>query len=248
MKPTVKRWRFPEASERQLSRSIKSAVRDLVVFMRGKTRTLKFDATEQEISDAKNEIEDFVRELIQSIIALLPQIGSAVYSFNSKQWLSVAKATGGKSNPVILLLMTYGANMQEEWYQTLYGQWLSMSAESVEKLFGNIVADWSTKIRQANFEGKKTNQVNELAEKRFAVYSSWAGNRATGIVGSWNSRLMRQRLLDAKVTAYYWHGMLDERERLKHLQWEGKEIGIDEIHPFPGEEYGCRCWAIPKWS
>nr|DAE45924.1 MAG TPA: hypothetical protein [Caudoviricetes sp.] len=32
VKGIVKQWRFPEASERQLSRSIKEAVRDLVVY------------------------------------------------------------------------------------------------------------------------------------------------------------------------------------------------------------------------
>lgn len=243
----VKQWRFPEASERQLSRSIKGAVRDLVVFMRSKTKAMKFDATDQEITSAEEEIALFVRDLILSLVPLLPTLAQVVYKFNSDQWVNVAKSTGGKENQAVLILILYGANQSESWYKPLYDEWNSMSIASLEKLFANITADWSTNIRQANFTGKNTAQVNEIAEKRFAVYSSWAGNRATGIIGSWNSRLMRQRLYDAGVNSYYWHGMLDERERLKHLRWEGKEIGLEEIHPFPGEEYGCRCWAIPKW-
>jgi len=59
---------------------------------------------------------------------------------------------------------------------------------------------------------------------------------------------MRQRLNDAGVTHYIWRGKLDERERLKHLRWEGKIIGLDTDHVFPGEEYGCRCWAEPYFS
>lgn len=243
----VRQWRFPEASERQLSRSIKEAVRDLVVFMRSKTRSMKFDATEAEISTAEDEITEFAKQLALSLIGLLPSLAATIYQFNSRQFIEVAKATGGKNNPAVIILIAMGANQSEEWYRQLYGEWYNMTAGAFDKLFTNIINDWSSNIRQANFTGKKTAQVNELAEKRFVVYSSWAANRATGIVGSWNSRLMRQRLLDAKVKSYFWHGMLDERERLKHLQWEGKEIGINEIHPFPGEEYGCRCWAIPKW-
>lgn len=247
VKGIVKQWRFPEASERQLSRSIKEAVRDLVVFMRSKTKAMKFDATDQEISSAEDEIKEFAKELALSLIGLLPALASAVYKFNSKQWVNVAKSTGGANNPVIILLIAVGANQSEEWYKTLYGEWYNMSAASFDKLFTNIINDWSANIRQANFTGKKAEQVNEIAERRFAVYSSWAGNRATGIIGSWNSRLMRQRLLDAGVNSYYWHGVMDERERLKHVLLEGKLISLNDIHIFPGEEYGCRCWAIPKW-
>lgn len=243
----VKQWRFPEASERQLSRSLQEAVRDLVVFMRGKTRAMKFDATDQEISAAQDEITEFAKNLALSLIGLLPSLAATVYKFNSKQFVNVAKSTGGAANPSVILLAAIGANQGESWYQTLYGEWHTMTIDSFDKLFTNIVQDWSSKIRQANFTGKTAAQVNEITEQRFAVYSSWAGNRATGIVGAWNSRLMMQRLLDAGVKAYYWHGMLDERERLKHLRWEGKEIALNDIHPFPGEEYGCRCWAIPKW-
>lgn len=247
VKGVVKQWRFPEASERGLSRSIREAVRDLVVFMRSKTRSMKFDATDQEISTAEQEIKDFAKELALSLIGLLPALAATVYKFNAKQFINVAKSTGGSANPTVILLIAVGANQGESWYQKLYGEWHTMSADSFDKLFTNIIQDWSTSVRQANFTGKNYEQVNEIAERRFAVYSSWAGNRATGIVGSWNSRLMRQRLYDAGVNSYYWHGMLDERERLKHLRWEGKEIDLNDIHPFPGEEYGCRCWAIPKW-
>nr|DAM11466.1 MAG TPA: Minor capsid component [Caudoviricetes sp.] len=247
VKGVVKQWRFPEASERGLSRSIREAVRDLVVFMRSKTRSMKFDATDQEISTAEQEIKDFAKELALSLIGLLPALAATVYKFNAKQFISVAKSTGGAANPTVILLIAVGANQGESWYQKIYGEWHTMSADSFDKLFTNIIQDWAASVRQANFTGKNSEQVNEIAERRFAVYSSWAGNRATGIVGSWNSRLMRQRLYDAGVNSYYWHGMLDERERLKHLRWEGKEIDLNDIHPFPGEEYGCRCWAIPKW-
>ncbi|QDH94234.1 minor capsid protein [Escherichia phage vB_EcoS_PHB17] len=243
----VKQWRFPEASERDLSRSIKRAVRDLVVLMRSKTRAMKFDATDQEITTAEDEIREFAKNLALSLIGLLPQLAATVYKFNSKQFVNVAKSTGGAANPSVILLIAIGANQGESWYQKLYGEWHTMSADSFDKLFTNIIQDWASNIRQANFTGKNAEQVNELSEQRFAVYSSWSGNRATGIIGSWNSRLMRQRLYDAGVNSYFWHGMLDERERLKHLRWEGKEIDLNEIHPFPGEEYGCRCWAIPKW-
>lgn len=248
VKGIVKQWRFPDASERELARELRRAVRDLVVFMRRKTHAMKFDASDDEIDSAENEIIDYAKELAAALIGLLPALAVTVYKFNSKQWLNVAKSTGGTKNQAVMLLMLVGPTQSEAWYETLYKQWETMSAGSFEKLFTNIINDWAGNIRQANFTGKNTAQVNEMAEKRFAVYSSWAANRATGIVGSWNSRLMRQRLKDANVTHYFWHGVLDDRERLQHVKWEGKRIAINAIHDFPGEPYGCRCWASPDFN
>lgn len=244
----IKQWRYPESSERQLSRSIQEAIAALVVEMRRRTNAMKFDATDEEIDDAEQSLIDFTIELIRDLVDYLPAIALGVYKFNSKQWLDVARSAGGAQNPAVMVLLAVGANAREEWYQTLYGQWEGLTATSLRKMFDNIVSDWSTNVRNANFTGKRQEQVNELAEKRFAVYSSWGNNRASNFIGAWNSRLMRQRLIDANVTHYFWHGMLDDRERLQHVRWEGKRIALDEIHDFPGEPFGCRCWASPDFS
>lgn len=248
VKGVVKQWRFPEASERDLARSIQEGIKDLVVLMRSKTHAMKFDASDQEIDSAESEISDYAIGIIAGIIAALPAVARKIYKFNSKQWLDVAKSSGGAKNPAVILLIAFGATGSESWYKTLYGQWEGLTAASLQKLFGNIISDWSTNVRNANFTGKRQSQVNELAEKRFAVYSAWGNNRASNMVGAWNSRLMRQRLADAEVTHYFWHGMLDDRERLQHILWEGKRIALDEIHDFPGEPFGCRCWAIPDFK
>lgn len=248
IKGVVKKWRFPEASERQLSRSIQEAIRDLVILMRSETRAMKFDATDEEISSAQDRISNLAIGLIQDIIATLPALALTIYKFNSSQFINIAKSTGGQSNTAVLVLIAVGANANEDWYKTLYGQWHGLTVTSLQKLFGNIISDWSTNVRAANFRGDSDKQVNDLAEKRFAVYSSWGRTRAGNMVGSWNSRLMRQRLYDAGVTHYFWHGVLDDRERLQHVKWEGKRISLNDVHDFPGDPWGCRCWAIPDWN
>lgn len=248
VKGIVNKWRFPEASERELARNIRRAVSKLVDLMRRRTNTMKFDATDSEINSAEQDAQDYAKMLVASLIGLLPAIAKTVYKFNTKQWINVAKSAGGSKNQAVLLLIAVGATESESWLEEYRDQWESISAASFNKLFYNIVEDWASNVRNANFTNKTTDQVSEIVNKRFAVYNSWANNRATGIVGSWNSRLMRQRLSDANVTHYFWHGMLDERERLQHLKWEGKRIAIDAIHDFPGEPYGCRCWAIPDFE
>lgn len=248
IKGIAKKWRFPDSSEKQLSVMLQSGVRDLVKRLRDRTRAMKFDATSEEINTAESDAESLADQLISAIVAALPALALQIYRFNRKQWILVAISAGGKDNLSIRLLQTLGDNYRESWEDELQRQWEDMAEQSVRKMFDNIIADWSSKIRQGNFSSQTDAQVREMAEQRFVVYRGWAKNRASGIVGAWNSRLMRQRLQDAGVTHYFWRGIMDDRERPKHVSWEGKRISLDDIHPFPGEEYGCRCWAVPDFS
>lgn len=244
----VKAWRWPESSERQLARELQRAVRDLVVMMRDSVKPMKFDAEDEEITQAEIAASNFADQLIASLVALLPALAMQMYRFNSRQWLAIAKSSGGRANPAVMLLDLTGPTASEPWYQETENQWLSLTRTSIDKLFSNIVSDWSTRLRTLAMQEKKTAQVKEDLSKRYETYKSWAANRASGIVGTWQSKLMRQRLKDAGVSSYIWRGMMDSREREKHVLLEGKKIPLNSTHIFPGEEYNCRCWAIPHWG
>lgn len=248
VKRIVKQWRYPEASERQLSRSLTQFASDLVVYARDQLDTMRFDATDQEIDNAEKSLEDYAAELLESLVMALPAFAYQIYKFNSQQWLDVAKSAGGKKNQSVIWLIAFGANGQEPWYQEKESQWLSLTEASYRKLANDIISDWSQNVRLANIKAKGREYVDEVIEQRYKVYTGWTVNRSRGIVATWNSLLMRQRLEDAGVTHYLWRGKLDERERLKHLRWEGKRIGVESDHVFPGEEYGCRCWAEPDFE
>ncbi|UGO53094.1 putative head morphogenesis protein [Klebsiella phage vB_KaeD_HazelMika] len=248
VKRIVKAWRYPEASERQLGRSLSEFASDLVVFARDKLDGMRFDASDAEINNAEKELEDYAAELLASLAMALPALALQIYKFNSKQWYLVAVSAGGAKNEAVALLDLLGASANETWYQEKQQQWLSLTEASYRKLANDIIADWSHNVRRANIQAKGRDYVDEVIEQRYKVYTGWSYNRSRGIVATWNSILMRQRLDDAGVTHYLWRGKLDERERLKHLRWEGKRIGVDSDHIFPGEEYGCRCWAEPDFT
>lgn len=247
MKTAVK-WRYPEATERQIGRSLQTAIRDLVVEMRKRTKSIRFDDTSQEIDDAESDFIELAKDLIANLIAALPSIALSMYQFNAREFIRMAKATGGNKNPAVLLLIAYGANANEDWYNDTYSTWESLTVASYQKLFQNVISDWSTTVRNAALTGKSGSQVKSLSEQRFKVYTVWSQNRAAGIAGSWYSALMRQRIADTGVTHYFWRGVMDLREREKHVKWEGKRIPVNSDHVFPGEEYRCRCWPVPDWG
>lgn len=244
----VKQWRYPEATERQLCRSFQDVAKAMTERMKLKTKSMRFDATDEEITSAEDDLRSYGLALLLAAFSLLPMVASTIYKFNSKQWLIVAISAGGKDNPEVALLKQRGALGLEPWYQSKLGAWQSGAEAAYRKFVDDIISDWSSKIRNATLHSKDEKQVKEIVNKRYKVYSSWSVNRARGVVNTWNSVLMKQRILDAGVTSYVWRGWLDERERLQHVRWEGKEIGIETDHVFPGEPYGCRCWAEPKFS
>lgn len=248
VKRIVKDWRYPEASERELTRSLQEFTRDLIVYARGKLDGIRFDATNEEIKDAEQDLSDYAMFLLAGLITAIPALALQIYKFNSRQWLLVAISAGGKKNRAVEILDKIGANGAEPWYFEKRKQWISTAEASYLKLSRDIISDWSSNVRLASLKEKSRSYVDEVIEQRYKVYTGWTVNRSRGIVANWNSVLMRQRIKDAGVTHYLWRGKLDERERLKHLRWEGKRIGVNTDHVFPGEEWGCRCWPEPDFS
>lgn len=247
VRKAIKPWRYPEATERQLSRSISDMVANLSDRAKQSIKGMKFDASDDEIKNEESDLEYYAALLIATLMLLIRPMGVTIYIFNSRQWLSVAKSSGGGQNAAVMLLDQTGPTQLEPWLMEKRKLWESSAEQALRKLANNIIADWSTKVRLLNMQEKGNDAVAKAIDARASVWGSWAENRARGIVSTFNSVLMKQRLNDAGVDSYIWRGMLDERERLQHLNWEGKIIRFDEDHDFPGEPYGCRCWAQPNW-
>lgn len=244
----IPNWRYPEASERALSRRLQEATRDLVVEMRDGLDSLKFDATNEEIEEQESDIEERAIEIFTAVIASLAAVGLTIYKFNSQQWLALAIAAGGKDNPAIMTLNQFGAIGSEPWYNLKMEQWKGLATTSIRKLAADIVSDWSIKVKAANAKGMNREEIDAIIEDRYAIYGSWSKNRASGIIGTFSSMLMMQRIVDSGVSHYFWFGMMDDRERESHIKLEGARRPVNGNGIFPGEEYGCRCWAVPDFK
>lgn len=240
-------WRFPEASERELSRRLQEATSQAVEKMRDSTARLKFDATDEEIKQQEEDLQLDVIAIFLAVAAILPRIGRSIYQFNSTQWLAIAIASGGEDDQSVSLLRQTGAVGAEPWFAERSKLWETTAQNSVVKLANDIVQDWSGNMRLMAMKDATRKAVDEKASERYPIYGSWSKNRASGIIGSFNAMLMRQRLKDANVSKYIWKGKMDERERPTHVALQNAVRELNGPGIFPGEEYNCRCWAIPYW-
>lgn len=237
-------WQFPESARDGLARDLVTASRDLAVAMRGRVNLMKFDATETEIKGTQSALMALAKKLFAPVISSLTALASTIYRFNRRQFLKVDKKAGG----VAYVTMEKMPERSEKWYKHESKQWIALTTQSIEKLYTDQVNDFTSKIRLANLRSSDSEQVQVITKERYEIYRSWAINRSEGIVGSWNSRLMRLNLESVGVSSYTWHGWLDDRERESHVLLEGKSIELNAVHIFPGEEYGCRCWASPDYG
>lgn len=241
MKPVMTRWKYPQTIESQVNRNLSIAVTELISAMKESATRLKID-TAEELEEEDGYLDGIIAALVASFISTIPAIGAAIYRYNSSQFLILAIKTGGRSNPSVLDLEVNGINGDEPWYNDDLNQWIYTTNKSAIKLLNNIKDDFlqtAATIQNGDY-------VN--LSDRYKVYRKRTANIASGIVSSLNSTLMRRRLEDAGVSRYIWHGMLDERERLTHIKKEGVSFALDGDDFFPGQEYGCRCWAVPDWQ
>lgn len=243
----ISHWRYPETSERSLERQLEQATADAIKLMQSRMKSIRFDADEDDIHEEQESVEDEVIAIFLAVAALLPKIAKTVYLFSSKQWLLVAISSGGADNPAVMDLNQFGAKERESWYKAKRDLWVANSQNSIVKLARDITSDWSANLRTQALKDAGQEQAAEVIAGRYAVYGSWSKNRAAGIIGSFSSMLMMQRLKDAGVSKYIWRGKMDDRERPSHVKLEGKSRELTAF-PFPGEEYGCRCWAVPDWE
>ena len=241
MKPVTTRWKYPQTIESQVNRNLSIAVTELISAMKDSAARLKID-TAEELKEEDGYLDGVIAALVASFISTIPAIGAAIYRYNSSQFLVLAIKTGGRSNPSVLDLEVNGINGDEPWYNDDLNQWVYTTNKSAIKLLNNIKDDFlqtAATIQNGDY-------IN--LSDRYKVYRKRTANIASGIVSSLNSTLMRRRLEDAGVSRYIWHGMLDERERLTHIKKDGVSFALDGDDFFPGQEYGCRCWAVPDWQ
>lgn len=241
MKPVTTRWKYPQTIESQVNRNLSIAVTELISAMRESATRLKID-TAEELEEEDGYLDGIIAALVASFISTIPAIGAAIYRYNSSQFLVLAIKTGGRSNPSVLDLEVNGINGDEPWYNDDLNQWIYTTDKSARKLLNNIKDDFLQTAATIQSGG-----YAKLSD-RYKTYRKRTANIASGIVSSLNSTLMRRRLEDAGVSRYVWHGMLDERERLTHIKKEGVSFALDGDDFFPGQEYGCRCWAVPDWQ
>jgi SPP1 gp7 family putative phage head morphogenesis protein len=108
-------------------------------------------------------------------------------------------------------------------------------------------------VREGIHAGTRVENIKEQIQERFNVSESRARLIARDQVGKLNAQLAEQRQRALGVSRYEWSSSNDERVRPMHKEldhsiqrWDSPPItNEDGDRNHPGEDYQCRCQALP---
>lgn len=127
--------------------------------------------------------------------------------------------------------------------------------EWASKIPEETISDIKGIVYSEYLNGKAVQEI--IDDIKLEYTSATKRNKALVInrVASINTEITKQKHQDAGVNYYIWWTRLDERVRKSHKRLHGKKFSWNEPpetdggrHCHPGEDYGCRCIALPSFS
>lgn len=187
-------------------------------------------------------------ELMQSIAILFPQktpkIGKSIDSMANK----VSSWNYDEIQSVIRSIVGVDVFIQQPWLQEQLKAWYEINTQYVIK---NLPATATTQIQgialRGLAQGTPTKLIAKEIQKQFGVTKRRAEFIARDQVAKLNGQLTKIRQSELGVKKYIWSTVKDERVRPEHQEREGEIFSWDKPPDggHPGEDYNCRCVAIP---
>ncbi|OOF85124.1 phage minor head protein [Rodentibacter ratti] len=237
-------WLFPHAIEREyvkflngVANKISQTARQKVEEIRPRFKAnLRQDGILNWLLWWLDELEGLLLNSIDEIDLqnLIHHYFTQADEFNKKQFHKVLKSA-------------YRVNIfvSEPWLD----EPLTLAELANIDLIKSIPRDLHDRLRgrfiQAVRNGERWESVKADLEKLFNLPEKRATLIARDQIGKLNGQLTRLRQENIGVKSYIWRGMLDERERERHVEREGKSFNWDEPPEdgHPGEPILCRCYA-----
>ncbi len=157
---------------------------------------------------------------------------------------------------------TLGIDITEDYYLgEFYREQLKVWTDSNVDLIKSIPADSLSEMRviveQGFAAGSSTTGILGEIQKTYGVGKRKAAFLARDQMAKLNANLTRSQQTDAGVSEYIWSSSGDGRVRDRHRFLDGKTFRWSDPpvvdvktgrRAHPGEDYQCRCVAIPKFD
>ena len=257
------RWMYPWAVERQYSRYIKEFMKEL--FSRafqevrthyptwvGKRRLDSAEGAPNSWRQIRQNLRDQKVAMVKGGMAkVVTTTSEAVNKMSSQEWQKFVKAVGGQEFYV------------PENFENALAVWEDLNYELLDSLGDYLIDRINTIVSNAVLDGDQWEEVADKLESE-AIPEARADFIARDQVGKLNGTLAKGRQVDAGVDEYEWDTSMDERVRDTHETLQGKICRWDDPEVYkdddkdewqqrdsdmfighPGDDYQCRCVALP---
>ena len=217
------------------------------------------------------KILQFSERFSRTIRKMEKEIAKRVEDFDTETFMKKV-AQRAKSNNIRewkrLIKRTFGIDLDGNYYNKgtynfMIDSWV---ADNVKSIKGLTEEQWPTMkniIMEGYFNGDSITKIKNQIVKQFGKDKRHARQIAVDQVGSLNAQITRYQQQKAGCDKYWWCAVMDNRTRESHAFFHGKIYSWDAppmgwyrtkhgivytraCHP--GEDYGCRCVAMPVFE
>lgn len=146
-----------------------------------------------------------------------------------------------------------------EFYRQHLQEWIEENVGLIKSIPQDTLSEMQNIVSQGFRTGKTVTSIVKDIQTTYGSKKSSARLIARDQLGKLNSQLTRQQQVDAGVNEYIWSTSGDSRVRDSHQALNGKKFRWDDppvvTEPgkpvrrcHPGEDYQCRCVALPVFD
>lgn len=259
---------YPEGAERELQR-ISWAYLRLVneVAKKHMPAIRKAAAAERENNRRKDDAGDLMQAIQKSFQSMGEELERKTSSFGLRKKLEdLANLTRKLSIQEWKRTVheTLGLDIMDdyylgEFYRQALQEWIDQNVSLIKSIPQEALSEMHSIVSQGFKTGATLTSIEKEIRNTYHVKRSSAKLLARDQIAKLNGQLTKQQQTDAGVNEYIWSTSGDSRVRETHKKLDGKKFRWDDppvVTPpgkpvrrcHPGEDYQCRCVALPVFD
>jgi SPP1 gp7 family putative phage head morphogenesis protein len=142
-----------------------------------------------------------------------------------------------------------------EYYQRMLEQWVSANVDLIKTVPKDSLGNLKEKVYSDYMNGRSTTNIVKELQRQYGMDKRHAQLIARDQTAKLNSNITQSQQRDAGVNKYKWSTVGDGRVRDSHdaldgeiFSWDDPPETDDGRRCHPGEDYQCRCCAIPVFD
>ena len=266
--------RYPDSADRELARISRGYVRilnrtlkeNLPEIMEAYKNTEREDSRYDSIFDFRDKLREMIFKMAADMENAFEKFGlyeeveriSRIVHRNSiREWKRAVRMAIG--------LDIFEDYYKGETYEQLIQLWIADSVNRIKSIPSETLGRMQEILLDGYREGRLIRDIRKEIQDSYNVSKHHAEMLARDQISSLNSEITQMQQRDAGVTRYKWSSSKDSRVRECHQEFDGNIFSWDDPPEawystksrgivytgrrcHPGEDYCCRCCAIPVFE
>lgn len=217
-----------------------------------KRRTARFSAIDNTIVRLAILFESMQKELdsafgLYDLKREINKIAALDHKLTIAEWKKAVSKTLG-----INILDDYYSG---DYYKVMLEKWVSANVDLIKTVPKESLGKLKEKVYSDYMSGRTTTDIVKDLQRQYGMDKRHAQLIARDQTAKLNADITQSQQRDAGVSKYKWSAVMDQRTRDSHAALDGEIFSWDDPpetddgrHCHPGEDYQCRCCAIPVFD